>query len=170
MSARPRDGGGLATVAVDLVEPPVDDPTVHARTAKARVVAGAPEGTNLSIIHIATPISQRPSIQVGSAPDRETAPWAHLTTTGLWRDVRVAGGRATLTYRLAWSPTPKRFLQRDTKVAVVYTDDVAVGDTVTHGPLTYVVLGITDTGDVTTSHVDLAVRFDPSVPLAEDTP
>ncbi|SDT51003.1 hypothetical protein [Jiangella sp. DSM 45060] len=170
MSARQREGGGLATVAVDLVDPPADDPTVHTRTAKARVVAGAPAGTNLSIIHIAAPVSQRPSIQVGSAPDRETAPWAHLTTSGLWKDVTVGGGRATLTYRLAWSPTPKRSLQRDTKVAVVYTDDVAVGDTVTHGPLSYEVLGITDTGDVATSHVDLAVRFDPSVPLTEDTP
>ncbi|SDU56436.1 hypothetical protein [Jiangella alkaliphila] len=170
MSARPLDGGGLASVAVDLVEPPADDPTVHTRTAKARVVAGAPAGTNLSLIHITPPTSQRPSIQVGSAPDRETAPWAHLTTTGLWKDVTVDGQRARLTYRLAWSPTPKRSLQNGTKVAVVYTDDVAVGDTVTHGPLSYEVLGISDTGDVTTSHVDLAVRFDPSVPLTEDTP
>ena len=55
-------------------------------------------------------------------------------------------------------------------MAVIYTDEVRVGDTVTHGPLTYDVLGITDTGDVTTSHIDLAVRFDPSIPLTKDTP
>lgn len=160
----------MSAVAVDLVEPPADDPTVHTRTAKARVAAGAPAGTNLSIIHISPPTSQTPTIQVGSAPDRETAPWAHFTTTGLWRDATAVGDTATLAYRLAWSPTPKRSLQRDSKVAVNYTDEVTTGDTVTHGPLTYEVLGITDTGDVTTSHIDLAVRFDPSIPLTKDTP
>src|SRR5690625_1943488 len=170
MTEQRRDGGGVPAVVVDLVDPPADAPTVHTRTAKARVAAGAPAGTNLSIIHITPPTSQTPTIQVGSAPDRETAPWAHVTTTGLWRDATISGSTATLTYRLAWSPTPKRSLQRGTKVAMNYADEVTVGDTVTHGPLTYVVLGITDTGDVTTSHIDLAVRFDPSTPLTEDTP
>jgi hypothetical protein len=36
---------------------------------------------------------------------------------------------------------------------------------VTHGPLTYEVLGVADTGDPETSHLDLAVTFDPAVPL-----
>jgi hypothetical protein len=170
MSTRQPDGGGRPTVAVDLVDPPPDDPTIGTRTSKARVVAGAPAGTNLSIIHIHPPTSQTPTIQVGSAPNRETAPWVHVTTTGLWRDAKIDGDRAMLTYRLAWSPTPKRDLQRGTKVATTYTDEVTVGDTVTHGPLTYEVLGITDTGDVTTSHIDLAVRLDPSIPLTKDTP
>ncbi|WP_298325142.1 hypothetical protein [Haloactinopolyspora sp.] len=170
MSERKVDGGGAPSVVVDLVDPPADDPTVLTRTAKARVVAGAPAGTNLSIIHITPPVSQSPTIQVGSAPDRDTAPWAHFTTTGLWKAATVAGERATLTYRLAWSPVPKRSLQRGSKVVVTYTDEITVGDRVTHGPLTYEVLGITDTGDVTTSHIDLAVTFDPSIPLTEDTP
>lgn len=160
-----------AVVAVELCDPPADDPTIANRSEHARVVCGAPEGTNFSIVYVTPPETQSPSIRIGSAPDRDTAPWAQLTTRGLWqagsyKGTEVSGDTATVRYTLMWSPNPKRGPTGES-VRHSFTDEVTVGDTITHGPLSYTVLGITDTGEPTTSHVDLDVSFDPAVPLTE---
>lgn len=154
------------TVAIDLCEPDVEGDTIGDRSDFALVACDAPPGSNLSIVHVTPPAGQDVAVQVRSAAGDAT-PRVTLQATGLWPDVGtgvtvIDGDTATFEYTLFWyaeGATTETRVERD------FADEVAAGDTVTHGPLTYEVLGVTDTGDPETSHLDLAVTFDPAVAL-----
>jgi len=118
-------------------------------------------------VHVTPPAGQDISVQARSAADSDQTPRVTLQARGLWPNpgtgvTTVDGDTATFRYTLYWYAEGAGTSDR---VEHDFEDEVAVGDTVTRGPLTYEVLGITDTGDVETSHLDLAVTFDPSTPL-----
>lgn len=155
------------TVAIELCEPEVDGDSIRDRSDFALVACDAPAGTNLSIVHVTPPAGRDIAVQARSSADDSETPRVTLQATGLWPDVgtgvtTVDGDTASFQYTLFWYAEGATTADR---VEQDFTDDVALGDTVTHGPLTYEVLGITDTGDPETSHLDLAVTFDPAVPL-----
>lgn len=155
------------TVAIELCEPEVDGDTIRDRSDFALVACDAPAGTNLSIVHVTPPAGQDVSVQARSSADDAETPRVTLQATGLWPDVgtgvtTVDGDTATFEYTLFWYAEGAT---TDDRVEQDFADQVTVGDTVTHGPLSYEVLGIVDTGDPETSHLDLAVTFDPAVPL-----
>lgn len=156
------------STTVAMCKPDVDADTIAFRSESALVACEAPDGTNLSVAYWTPPPARPVSIVVASAARQDELPQASLLTSGLFggkrlADVFVDGETATFRYRLTWQPDPQTADGR--RVSTSYTDEIAVGDTVTHGPLTYTVLGITDSGDPATSRLDLAVTFDPTVPL-----
>lgn len=173
----PRDDGEIpageptaATTAIDLCEPEVAGDTVRDRSEFALIACDAPEGSNLSIVHVTPPAGQDISVQARSSADSDQTPRVTLQARGLWPDpgtgiTTVDGDAATFSYTLFWYAEDAGTSDR---IEVDFEDEVVVGDSVTHGPLTYEVLAIADTGDVTTSHLDLAVTFDPSIPLPAD--
>lgn len=155
------------TTAIELCEPDVEGDTILDRSDFALIACDAPEGSNLSIVHVTPPAGQDISVQARSAADDDETPRVTLQATGLWPDAgtgatTIDGETATFAYTLFWYAEGA---STDDRVEQDFADEVTAGDTVTHGPLTYEVLGVTDTGDPETSHLDLAVTFDPAVPL-----
>ncbi|WP_166353391.1 hypothetical protein [Phytoactinopolyspora limicola] len=156
-----------ATTAIELCEPDLADDPIQDRSEFALVACDAPDGTNLSIVYVTPPAGQDIAVQARSSADRDETPRVTLQARGMWPDIgtgvtTVDGDRASFRYTLFWYADGAGTSER---VERAFEDEVAVGDTVTHGPLTYEVRGITDTGDPETSHLDLAVTFDPAEPL-----